>query len=928
MVVTAASFKNAPPVKSQTTSSRQPLYPGCTTGDIGTCTAVVESATGEARVLAGRDIVIDAPVVHNIGGTLIAARNIDIATNDFLNQDRELLASWKSTYTNVDGLLVTKQGTTAGTTVLATIAGVIQAGGLFVAREYPREPVLPPGDSTGGDTEPTPGDDEDEDDADDGSGGSGTDPDAGSGNGTGSGTNNGNGSGSGGTRPPVVIVPPPVVTPVVTLPPVVTPPVVAPPATTPTESTPTPTVPPATPLTTPPTRFVNTGVIQAGAIVIHADEIRNGFDPVADYHRRTDPPSLPPATIAFAAPLAEATTPAKAISSSDGGGALMRKLLPANLAGTLPFALDAATEQAALRRALQENTGRSIILPAAMSGSDGLDAETRQWAALQANAIAFALTNGIALGTPLSESQIAQLDAPMLWYVDQGGQLVPQLVLPEADRLRLAKLPGGLLQADSLVALSADKIVNTGYVISGGTLAVDAGELANLKRSTYYYEQHRVNGGTLITEGDTVQPGGFMQAPRWSLGAQEIALALRRISPHRCRRRGHHRGQRSVRRRHRHRPRRGLPLHRGHRQSRIPLHRRQEEKRSLRTARRGGGRGGGHCRHPGGIGLVARAAEATGARRRGQRLGRRYGHRGCGLRQPRHHQLHHRHRQQCGRPTGEHRQGRSGCRLRNGLVSGLTSGITNAAFGAVKVPTAWPGSPTRAARCSRWPGLSHPGLADQLLGIGARSVVSAGIQSAINGSSFETALRDALVGDLAAIGANQIGTHLQSVERALAHASLGAIAAELTGKDAASGAIGALTSALAAQPIDEALGLTGDTRKVAVTALAMLSGGIVSDALGYDPVTAANAALNEVTNNYLSRNSRSSGSRNSRRVEPTLGARPRQSLPTNSSGKQDIGLYVGIGGGIGIRRLRRSPVRPSVARRHTRCGAGDPGAVQ
>ena len=68
----------------------------------------------------------------------------------------------------------------------------------------------------------------------------------------------------------------------------------------------------------------------------------------------------------------------------------------------------------------------------------------------------------------------------------------------------------------------------------------------------------------------------------------------------------------------------------------------------------------------------------------------------------------------------------------------------------------------------------------------------------------------------------------------------------------AAGAIGALTSALAAQPIDEALGLTGETRKVAATALAMLSGGIVSDALGYDPVTAANAALNEVTNNYLS----------------------------------------------------------------------------
>ncbi len=32
----------------------------------------------------------------------------------------------------------------------------------------------------------------------------------------------------------------------------------------------------------------------------------------------------------------------------------------------------------------------------------------------------------------------------------------------------------------------------------------------------------RPDGGTLITEGDTVQPGGFMQAARWSLGAQRF----------------------------------------------------------------------------------------------------------------------------------------------------------------------------------------------------------------------------------------------------------------------------------------------------------------------------------------------------------------------------------------------------------------------
>ena len=126
------------------------------------------------------------------------------------------------------------------------------------------------------------------------------------------------------------------------------------------------------------------------------------------------------------------------------------------------------------------------------------------------------------------------------------------------------------------------------------------------------------------------------------------------------------------------------------------------------------------------------------------------------------------------------------------------------------------------------------------------------MQSALNGTSFGGALREAIVGDLATLGANQIGNaQLDTVPHALAHAALGAISAELTGKDALAGAIGALTSALAAAPLDDALGLTGEERKVAVTALAMLAGGMASDALGHDPLTGAYAALNEVTNNYL-----------------------------------------------------------------------------
>ena len=239
--------------------------------------------------------------------------------------------------------------------------------------------------------------------------------------------------------------------------------------------------------------------------------------------------------------------------------------------------------------------------------------------------------------------------------------------------------------------------------------------------------------------------------------------------------------------------------------------------------------------------------------------------------------------------------------LRNGAVSGLTAGLTSAAVGGSSADSL-AGLSNQSGTLQPVAGAAQPDWADQLLGIGARSVVSAGIQNAMNGTGFQTALRDALVNDFAALGANRIGSAgLDTVPHALSHAALGAITAELTGKDAAAGAIGALASALAAQPIDEALGLTGTSRQAAVTALAMLSGGVVSDALGYDAVTAANAALNEVTNNYLSPKQQIERAQKLNACGADAWCQAKTALAYEIlSGKQDIGLAVGIGGGIGV----------------------------
>ena len=419
----------------------------------------------------------------------------------------------------------------------------------------------------------------------------------------------------------------------------------------------------------------------------------------------------------------------------------------------------------------------------------------------------------------------------MLRYAEQGGQLVPQLVLPEADRARLARLPGGLLQADTLIALDAGKVMNTGYILSGGTLAVSAGELANLKRNAYYFEKRKVKGGTLYIEGDTVQPGGFMQALRWNLetdriqsrsgefrvlGADEaateaasdafiddIAAALGEDYQY------------------------------------------EEAVDRLRTKFKAKRKGMGllaavaavvvaivatpavsaWVAEAAGAAAGAAGAATTGAWAAGTATA------SAGLANAAATSFI---TGTLSSATGQFvGSGRIdlGAALQSGAVSGLTAGLTGAALGN--------GS------------LGGNDWAERLLATGARGVISAGVQSALNGTSFGGALREAIVGDLAALGANQIGTHLTGVERAVAHAALGAISAELSGKDALAGAIGALGSALFAGPIDRALGLTGEDRKVAVTALAMLSGGVLADAFGHDAVTGANAALNEVTNNYL-----------------------------------------------------------------------------
>ncbi|MRR50338.1 MAG: hypothetical protein EG825_05400, partial [Rhodocyclaceae bacterium] len=150
-------------------------------------------------------------------------------------------------------------------------------------------------------------------------------------------------------------------------------------------------------------------------------------------------------------------------------------------------------------------------------------------------------------------------------------------------------------------------------------------------------------------------------------------------------------------------------------------------------------------------------------------------------------------------------------------------------------------------------------LGDKALGYTIRAGVTAGVNQLVYGKeagSFKTAFTTSLVSSASADAANWVGDTFNRSTNALgniaAHGLLGCAAAAATGKDCAAGAAGAAASALLAPGIDALTDVKNpNTRTAVVTALSMIAGGLVADALGKDVITAAAAAQNEVTNNYL-----------------------------------------------------------------------------
>ncbi len=740
--IVARGVTNETRVETRQATFDHERFDGCLTEYDGNCSATIETPAVSALMTAGRDLIADTPSFRNIGASILVGRHIDIETADFLNRDRILRADWTSTYYAID--LDAQLGgapcspdclqpidwlrTTAGSVVLGTLPGIIQAGGQLSVVAVRSEVRLP------------------DDPADPG---------------------------------------------------------------------PNPDSPPSVP--TAPSSFVNSGNIHADRIVVRADDIRNGFDFVNDYHHRTAELKRPPASIDVIGFGASGT---RALHVSDYSGAALMNALPPGLASNLPFALTPAEEEASLRNAFLATTHRGWILPGlAWDPLTGQSPQQQQHAILAANGAAFAIEHQVAMGTVLTDEHQSMLSAPMLWYVERAGRLYPQVHLPAEWQDTLAAVPGGELDADVAIVLAGRHIDNTGFVVADGALSVTADTLRNRKRSAYYYEERKVSGGTLIIEGDTVQPGGFMQAAAWdvNVGAIDSVSGEFRVLGDSAARTAAFSSAFEAE----------LAVELGD----SFTYRAARDNLSFRF------------RQSMGFGdLVGVVAGMTATMLIGPQVSQLIGSFATGY--------------------GSTWAGASltaSAGLGNVIGSAAVTQMLSSsigqfvATGRIDVGAALTSGLAGAvtAGTGSW---ANTDVDDALQRFSIRALTT-GAVGELTGTGFGNALFNAITNEASALGANEIGDgnfgKQGSLGHTLAHGVLGALTASARGEDPYSGALGAISATLAEAPLDDALHLSGPDREIALIAFSMLVGGTASGLAGGDPVTAGWAAQNVTQFNYL-----------------------------------------------------------------------------
>ncbi|WP_275760261.1 filamentous hemagglutinin N-terminal domain-containing protein [Ralstonia pseudosolanacearum] len=257
--------------------------------------------------------------------------------------------------------------------------------------------------------------------------------------------------------------------------------------------------------------------------------------------------NTPPAGAAVSAPAASGSTaqylsnsPATAVLGGVGPQTLINAL-PAELRpGGTPFYYDPQAENQRLDQAALAQTGRtSFINGLTYDSQTHLTVDDQQKLILYQNAVDYAKAHNIQLGQALTPGQLAALDKPMLWYVTQQvpapnclssacpmvSALVPQVYLPPGYS---GIEPGGSIVASKSLELLADNpIRNTGTLGSYGTLKSNTTIVNEQRAAEMTAAWQPIEDGWARTTGQQGQANsGFV----FAANAADIAGQIRNIN--------------------------------------------------------------------------------------------------------------------------------------------------------------------------------------------------------------------------------------------------------------------------------------------------------------------------------------------------------------------------------------------------------------
>ncbi|WP_244136840.1 beta strand repeat-containing protein [Burkholderia pyrrocinia] len=564
--------------------------------------------------------------------------------------------------------------------------------------------------------------------------------------------------------------------------------------------------------------------------------------------------------------------------------------LPANLQpANVPFYYDPYTENQQIELAALQATGKSSFYSttSATDSTSQASIANQDKAALYGAALEYAKDHDIALGTKLSDAQLAMVDHPMLWYVEQsvpepgcsttGGAtcptvqaLMPEVLLPKNYAVVNAD---GEITGTNVTLNYAKSILNTGTV-TAQNLTVNTNSLTNEQRSTNIGTIYQTgqDGVLLQTTGTVAQQGGFMSAANYQLNADSIAQiggALQQVNADGSVNQAATQQMLSDLK---------TKLGRNFTQQSVSdnLHTDVVDGDawydqlfmtavitglSIMSGMAASAAVGAMASATAGTTFAAAVPATTttaaiGAGTANVALSAGF----AGMMNSTMSQLN---------SGGSFSVGKM---LETGGVAALTAGLTNGiTFDNGAPGWSWNASQNSLASLAGvqsvgntlvpQAGAATGSLPTAVAAIAGESVLQATVQTAIQGGSFLTNLRNSAVSNAAASLAYTIGSlhennQLTGAAYLAAHAALGCASGAATGQGCGGGAIGGATSAilspLAIDAIDPTHAPLDQGQIAAITALATLAGGGLAGLAGQNAMAGATAAQNEALNNATS----------------------------------------------------------------------------